>query len=140
MYNNNMLEEGDKNFDAVIEKDIERLTAEIEKNKVRPEFREAEPQAVVKEALKNIGASAGGQGQLSQPAGDDPNPYLPSYLKDSPAEIKLEVEKLLEIAIHEGIFEGLKEAQKRGAFVLDAFHDALAHKIYPELKKRGVLK
>ena len=61
-------------------------------------------------------------------------------MKGEPAETKLAVEELLELSLHKGIEQGLKEARKAGPFMLDAFHDALIDKLYPELQKRGVVE
>jgi hypothetical protein len=44
------------------------------------------------------------------------------------------------MAFKDGILKASSEAAKASPFVLDAFHDALAGKLYEELKKRGVLE
>ena len=65
---------------------------------------------------------------------------LPAYAQNAPAEIKLEIEYLPDLAFQKGIATAMKESAKSPYFVQDAFHDALAGKLYPELQKRGVLK
>ena len=42
--------------------------------------------------------------------------------------------------MHKGIEKAAAEAKKSNPYVLDAFHDALVEKLYPELQRRGVLK
>ena len=70
--------------------------------------------------------------------------FLPHYLKDAPPDVKLKVEELIEIAWHEGnITKALEKATHEGLFFLNAFHDALADRLYEklqEMKRRGVIK
>lgn len=83
--------------------------------------------------------------QLSQPAlsassaSSDEDSLLPDYVKSAPPEAKLQVEKLLEISLQKGIVEATEEAKKGDPYVLDAFHDALVEKLYPELRRRGLV-
>ena len=79
---------------------------------------------------------------VEQPAqpGEPSSGPLPQYAESAPAETKLEVEYLLDVAFHQGIVKATSEAMKSNPFVLDAFHDALVGKLYPELQKRGILK
>ena len=39
-----------------------------------------------------------------------------------------------------GLDKANAEAMKSSPFVMDAFHDTLAAKLYPELQRRGILK
>ncbi len=70
-----------------------------------------------------------------------PKPFtpLPAYADDAPPEVKLEIEYLLDIALHHGLQKANAAARKSSDFVIDAFHDALAGKLYPEMKRRGLL-
>jgi hypothetical protein len=68
------------------------------------------------------------------------NSPLPAYAQSAPPEIRLEIEYLLDIALHKGISAALQESAKSPYFVQDAFHDALAGRLYPELQKRGLMK
>ena len=68
------------------------------------------------------------------------NSPLPAYAQSAPPEVRLEIEYLLDIALQKGIGPALTESAKSPYFVQDAFHDALAGRLYPELQKRGVLK
>ncbi|MDI6717791.1 MAG: hypothetical protein QMD86_01960 [Patescibacteria group bacterium] len=131
MYNNNILE-----------KDIERLAHEV--RELSAESNETPSKKIVKQALapiiKNI---------PSVPQTDDDNKkisdkteskILPDYMKDSSPEMKLKVEKLLDMVFHKGIEKAVAEARDEEPFFLDAFHDALADKLYEELKKRNIIK
>lgn len=125
---------------AAIEQDIKELTKEIKEQGLSEQGRQA-LQSVLKE---KISASAGAAGQPSapqpaSPAGGSVPSSLPDYMQAEPADVKLKVEKLLDLAWHKGIQRAAKEAAISGSLVLDAFHDALIDKLYPELKKRGLL-
>jgi len=129
-------------FEKSLEADIAQLAAEIRGQRERPEMRNAAEQEIVKEAirafpeLKNQPQAAAG----AAPAADDAASPLPAYAQAAPAEVKLEIEYLLDIALKKGIGSALAESKKSPAFVQDAFHDALAGRLYPELQKRGVVK
>jgi hypothetical protein len=69
-----------------------------------------------------------------------PTSPLPDYAQNAPAEVKLEIEYLMDVALRQGLGKALSEAQKSPYFVQDALHDALAGRLYPELQKRGVVK
>jgi hypothetical protein len=68
------------------------------------------------------------------------NSPLPAYAQSAAPEIRLEIEYLLDIALHKGIGIALSESAKSPYFVQDAFHDALAGRLYLELQKRGLMK
>jgi len=65
---------------------------------------------------------------------------LPAYVDSASPEVKLEIEYLLDVALKQGIGKALAESQKSPYFVQDAFHDALAGALYPELQQRGIVK
>ncbi len=130
----------EQNFEhAAIEQDIKELTKEIKDKGLSEQGRQA-LQSVLKEKMS---ASSGAAGQPSVPpppaGGSAPASPLPGYMQSEPADVRLKVEKLLDLAWHKGIQHAAKEAAISGPLVLDAFHDALIDKLYPELKKRGLL-
>lgn len=121
---------------AELEKDIERLAAETkEKAGVTPESqREAVKQTVAKEIYP------AGEMPTSKPIETSaPSPALPNYLQNASQEVRLQVERLVDLAWHKGIRAAVKEAEKSGAFFVDALHDALTDKLYNEFKNRGLL-
>ncbi|MDP3947849.1 MAG: hypothetical protein Q8Q41_04145 [bacterium] len=126
---------------AALERDIARLTEEIIKRREAPGSRHAEGREIVMESLKSLTPPpAAAQAQQDEDDSAREGKLLPAYMKGEPAEIKLVVEELLELSLHKGIERGLKEARKASPFILDAFHDALVDKLYPELQKRGVVE
>jgi len=118
-----------------IETDIINLAESIKQHRDRPEARNLSEKDFIKEALKSVATSTPSSSTLP----DDESP-LPRYVQDAPDEERLEIEYLLDMAFHKGIVEATREAKKTSPFVLDAFHDALAGRLYPELKKRGIVK
>jgi len=65
---------------------------------------------------------------------------LTDYAAEAPEEVRQKIEGLLSLAANKGLSEAASEARKSSPFVLDAFHDALAAKLYPYLKEKGILK
>ncbi|HEX4103904.1 MAG TPA: hypothetical protein VHZ04_00265 [Candidatus Paceibacterota bacterium] len=133
-------------YESALEADIERLAAQIRIGHELPEMRTMGGQEIVKEALrafpqldKNIASQSAPGAPASAPRSASDGP-LPAYAQNAPTEVKLEIEYLLDTAFRQGIGKALAESKKSPYFVQDAFHDALAGKLYPELKKRGVLK
>lgn len=132
---------------------MQRLAAEIKTQRERPDLQNAAEQQLVKEAIRafpeavhsienepHTTGTAAINVVATDGAGDNPASPLPAYAQNAPAETKLEIEYLLDIALKKGIGPALTESQKSPAFVQDAFHDALAGRLYPELQKRGVVK
>ncbi len=70
---------------------------------------------------------------------EDDSSALPNYLKSAAPEVKLEIEKLVDSVFHNGLAKAAKKAKSAGSFILDAFHDALADKLYEELKQRKLI-
>jgi hypothetical protein len=98
-------------------------------------------QEILKQSIKAMAPAptdSTGSPQAGSGASVFQNP-LPDYAANAPAETKLEIEHLLEMAFREGIMKANAEASRSNPFVIDAFHDSLAGKLYPELKKRGIV-
>ncbi len=132
-----------QNFEHdALEADIKRLGKEIAEKRNLLEHKNFSERELVKKSLEPMIKQAPASGQQSDVSGrlsDIDNQILPDYLKDSPDEVKIQVEKLVDLVFHQGIMKAVKEAQKSGGFVLDAFHDALTDKLYEELKKRKMI-
>ena len=129
-------------FERVLESDIEQLAAEVQVQRDRPEMQNAAEQELLKEAIRAFPDTPPSPTvpQSSSVASDDATSPLPHYAAQAPAETKLEIEYLLSVALTKGLGSALAESEKAPAFVQDAFHDALAGRLYPELQKRGILK
>ncbi|TSC82202.1 MAG: Uncharacterized protein G01um101420_506 [Parcubacteria group bacterium Gr01-1014_20] len=114
--------------------DVEILRREVEKHREAPEAKGFTEQQLLKKAIVSITPISGGSQSSALPG------VLPDYAQSASPEVKLEIEALVEAAFTKGVIEAANEASKSSAFVLDAFHDALTDKLYPELQKRGILK
>ena len=124
-------------FEQVIEADMRHLAAEIQQKRERPEFKNAGEQALVKESIRAFPPLP----QNSAAAAPvPPRSPLPAYADAASPEVKLEIEYLIDLALKQGIGKAIGESKKSPYFVQDAFHDALAGRLYPELQKRGVVK
>jgi len=125
---------------SIIEKNIERLSKEIAEKKNLPEYKEVPERELIKQTLQPLVRQAtSDKQQVTKKEEETKETVLPDYLKDSPPEIKLRVEKLVDLVFHQGIEKTIKEANQAGPFILDAFHDALTDKLYDELKKRNLI-
>jgi hypothetical protein len=132
-------------FEHVLEADIKTLAAEIHHTQEVKDAKNAEGLDAVKEAIRAFpqldhGASDGNGVPVAPATPGEANSPLPLYAQNAPAEIKLEIEYLLDLAFRKGIGAALSESAKSPYFVQDAFHDALAGRLYPELQKRGLIK
>jgi len=123
-----------------LEADIERLGKEIAEKRSLLEHKSLSDRELVKQTLHPIIKQAAVEPQTvaSQPSLAQSN-ILPNYLQNSSTDIKIEVEKLIDLTLHQGIEKVVKIASKSNAFILDAFHDALTDKMYEELKKRKLI-
>jgi hypothetical protein len=121
-----------------LEADMQRLAREIQASRERPELKHLSESEILRQSLQTM-SSVPPPGSTTTTQGN--KGLLPAYVEESASpEVKLEVEHLLSRAFREGILKASDEAAKSSPFVLDAFHDALAGRLYPELKKRGILK
>ncbi|MBI2406441.1 MAG: hypothetical protein HYV25_02560 [Candidatus Harrisonbacteria bacterium] len=126
---------------AILEADMKRLAVEVERQK------EMESREVIKAAL---GAKIK---ETERPAAPTETPtqaptrmssVLPAYSDEMTPELKLAVEKLVDVAWHKGVDAAVSDAkalakQKGGAALLDMFHDALTGKLHEEMGRRGLL-
>lgn len=127
-----------------LEKDIERLSKEVVEKKNLPEYKETSGRELIKQiitplVLQTRKPVAEPIDNLQDIPNKDEETFLPDYLKNSPAEIKLQVEKLIESVFNDGLEKAVKKAVLSDAFILDAFHDALTDKLYEELKARKLI-
>src|SRR5690348_10452801 len=90
-------------FETSLEADIRQLAAEIKNQRERPELKNAEEAEIVREAIRAFPEAR------PRPAAPPPAPAasstspLPAYAQDAPAEVKLEIEYLLDVAFREGL-------------------------------------
>ena len=125
---------------ASLEQDIKRLSAEIKERGLAEKGRSGVMTIVKEQSAPEMPVGQSGRPELlATPPSAQLNSALPNYLQKEPAEVKLKVEKLLDLAWHSGIKIAAMEARDSGPIVLDAFHDALTDKIYNELKQKGLL-
>jgi hypothetical protein len=120
---------------TALEADMDRLAGEIMRHKEILEKETPDHKEILKQAIRAIGPAP----QAPAAAAATDSPFLPSYAANSSPEVKLEIEYLVDMALRQGIGRANATAKNSSPFVLDAFHDALAGKLYPELKKRKIL-
>jgi len=128
-----------------LEADMKRLAAEINHHRERAEMKNVPERELLKEAIRAFPRfeNAPSAAEIPVPTPQAQNSAkspLPDYAEDAAPEVKLEIEYLLDCALYKGLGKALAEADKSPYFVRDAFHDALAGKLYPELQKRGIIK
>lgn len=124
---------------------MKTLATEIRRTQEMKDVKDAKGMEVVKEAIRafpqlNHDAPSNNGVPAAPATPGEVNSPLPAYAQNAPAEVKLEIEYLLDLALRKGIGAALTESAKSPYFVQDAFHDALAGRLYPELQKRGVVK
>ncbi|MDP3956643.1 MAG: hypothetical protein Q8P97_01455 [bacterium] len=129
----------EKIIEKPLESDMERLAREVKEVQKQPEFKSAAPKEVIKQSLKSFGGSAT-TATDDKSAPPDDAALLPNYMQSENEATQEELERLVEISIRDGFEVGISKARERGSFMVDAIHDALAEKVYPELKRRGILE
>ncbi len=133
-----MAEQSSPSFEhRVLEADIKRLATEVQAHRERADTGHLSDQELIKKSLQSMAPAPSPVQPASQPTSTSP---LPDYAADASPETKLEIEYLLDMALHHGIEKANSEAKKSSPFIVDAFHDALVTKLYPELQKRGIVK
>lgn len=133
-----MVNEAPKFEHTALEKDIERLAAEV-KGRVSEETPEARKEAVKAVVGEKIQVGLPPTPEAAPPFTAPQSSFLPNYLQTETKYAKLNVEKLVDLAWHKGINAAVKEAKKLGPLYIDALHDALTDKLYSEFKNKGLL-
>lgn len=141
-----------RNFHESLERDLSRLTAEIQTRRGEGGGELLSSHELVKQSLgtfrENVPVNAEQSAPMPQSTADDAvqqsggsRASFPSYFTDGavPQAVQIEVEKLIDLVFHDSLERAVREAQKHPPFVEDAFHDALVDVLIPELKKRGAL-
>lgn len=123
---------------AALEADIKVLAQEIGRYRELPETSSLGEKDLLKRAIRAFPAAPTGDEKTPSERPSSKSP-LPQYAQDSSPEVKLEIEYLLDLAFHLGLARAVRESKKSPDFVQDAFHDALAGRLYPELKRMGIL-
>jgi len=121
---------------AALEADIARLAQEVKLHRERPESKGLAERDILKKSLQTLTTTAPPPTDKTSQASSS---TLPAYMQQMSAEAKLEIEYLVDMALHHGIDKAVEKAKASGPFVLDAFHDALTGKLYDEMRRRGML-
>ena len=124
---------------ASLEADIRKLSQEVAEKKTLPQYERVPDREIVKRSLAPLVSQPAVQTPLKSGDEEGEEDFLPDYLKEADPEMKLAVERLVDQAFHEGIARAVSSAQAAGPFILDSFHDALADKLYEELKARKLI-
>ncbi|MEK7144019.1 MAG: hypothetical protein AAB820_01670 [Patescibacteria group bacterium] len=122
-----------------LEKELIQLAKEVSEKRGMPEYEKLSERELVKETLGPLINQASPSGSSAAVSDSRTATISLDDLSNLPAEAKIQVEKLVESVFKEGLENGVKNAKKSDAFVLDAFHDALTDKFYEELKKRKLI-
>lgn len=127
-----------------LEVDMQRLSREVLEKRKLPEYKDFSNKEIIKETIRPFikpeeqGANI--ENKFAIEAGE--KDFLPDYALDLPAEEKLQVEKLIDAVLHEGLkaIEEVKDNKnKYSARVVDTFHDSLSGKLSNELEKMKLI-
>ena len=126
----------EQHFHEALEHDLQKLTAEVKEKRLQNGIEQQSEKEILKQSLQAFSVQSATAPASSVP--EEPSkPFLPDYMKASDPQVKLEVEKLVDLVFHGSLIKAISEAKKHSPFIEDAFHDALVDKLLPELKKRG---
>ncbi len=123
--------EGKQELHPALEAEINRLSVEILSGKHegmanREIIRKSLAEGVPKETPK-------------EPIGPLSGTVLSDYAAEESPEIRLYVEHIIDKLWHDGdLIAATNEAKKRGALILDIFHDSLTGKFHDIMKQRGI--
>ena len=133
-----------QSFEQALESDMHQLATEINAQRERREMKDVAEKELVKEAIRAFPGVHSAEAPLAtevfpQSTSNTQSP-LPAYAQGAAPEVKLEIEYLLDIAFQKGLAAALGESKKSPEYVQDAFHDALAGKLYPIMQQKGMVK
>ncbi len=129
----------EKNYLPVPEGDLTRIATAVKEQHEGSEL--VEPQLSHQAIRSTLQGLAGIPVAAPAPVPAASDDTLPDYLATAPAELKKQVEALIETAKHKGIDAAHDAAKKSDdPFVLDAFHDVMSGKLYRAFKDRGLMQ
>ena len=121
------------------EEDLKKIKNQFELAQKSPESEKTSPREVLKESIKSLfPPEKRTASESGRPESNEAN--LPAYLRESDPAVKDLIQSLIAVAYRDGPAAAVAAASKHGDFILDAFHDALTEKLYPELVRRGLIK
>jgi hypothetical protein len=132
-----------------LESDLQAIAAEVNHAQEARTANRVEQVEAVKNAIRSFptlnkneqpGSGSSVTATASAQAAPSDTSPLPAYAQAATPEVKREIEHLLDTAMQQGIAKALEASEKSPYFVQDAFHDALAGRLYPELQQRGLIK
>lgn len=116
--------------------DVAKIAEAAKLHAETPEGKEMKGEDLAKKAIQTAAAVTS---PTAPQSGRSLN-VLTDYAAAAPEEVKQKIESLLQIAANKGLSVATEEAKKSSPFILDSFHDALATKLYPYLKEKGIIK
>ncbi len=133
-----------KNFNEALEESLVKLGQEVEKQREVLKTEELPEREIVKSALKSFAVQTTPQSvgaAKEEEKKEIESEFLPHYVRkgDVKPDVEKEILNLVQIAFNKNLETAFTEAKKRSPFVQDAFHDVLAEKLLPELKKRKII-
>lgn len=133
-----------------IESDIQAIATEVNRAQEARTENRAEGVEAVKNAIRAFPRLNANEHSAAGTVSATPAPAvnanianvssLPAYAETASPETKREIEHLLDVAMEHGVSKALTESEKSPYFVRDAFHDALAGRLYAVLERRGLIK
>ena len=122
---------------------LQEFGAEVREVQRTPEAAQLNESELVRRSLRSYAerASAASPAAPEESLPTTHSSPLPSYLDSGTADpaVVAEVESLITLAFTHGLRRAFGAARRPSPFIEDAFHDALAEKLLPELKRRGLI-
>ncbi len=115
--------------------DVQKIGEHLDKRTVDENIA-SHTQEAVRQSIQAVSASLDKTPSVVQSNLD----VLPEYTKNYSGEDKKKIEDLLQIAADAGLDAANRKAESEQPYILDAFHDALAEKLLPYLKQKGIIK
>lgn len=116
--------------------DVAKIAEAAKFHAETPEGKEMKGEDITKRAIQTAAETT----PIVSPGSGQSLNVLTDYAAAAPEEVKQKIESLLQIAASKGLSAATNEAKKSSPFILDSFHDALAAKLYPYLKEKGIIK
>lgn len=119
------------------ESDVEKIGKHLE-SRSSVESADLQTAENIRESIKAVSVPVT-QAEVP-PAQESDLDVLPDYADKYSEEAKNKIENLLQLAADKGLDAANSQAENEPPYILDAFHDALAEKLLPYLKQKGIIK
>ena len=111
-----------------------------QKREESPEFKNLSDREIISHVLQvHTGVQPQNNPVISAQTDNGQPSNVPGYASSADPQTKEKLEELINMTLENGISAGVNKVRGQDPYLIDLYHDALADKLYDEMKKRNLI-